>query len=488
MVSLRTRLGIYLLFLAVYLTTGAGHFLSVNHVVIYRTTQSLVERGSLALSQELIDTWIGPDGQRYGAVSLGQVVALAPLYVVGHVVDGVSPPAVQRYFIGAQRGVFGGEVPIYFVSLFNQLVMPLVCLLVFLLSLRLGVPRAPALLTTLAFGVGTAAWAYAHDNFPHPLEALLLTVAVYLLVTRRDALDARLAVLVGSVFAALVLTRVVLLAVGPALWLYLLWAARRAEGQAARQSSSLTYRAGLTAALWLPTLVVLAVILYLNGVRFGNPLTFNPLAQANGFATPLWVGLYGNLLSVGRSIFLYSPPLLLALAGWPVFWRRRRAEALLSLSLVAVILLIYSVYTEWDGGWAWGPRYLVPIVPLLIIPLGFALTSVWRLALLFVLTALGVAVQGLGIVVNYDRVHTEWLAMKLEPATAYLFVPGISAIPTHLTALLEGRHIDLRLLEVYRLFGPGALLATLLVPVALGAGGAWLLARGWHVDAARKQG
>src|SRR5205085_2923118 len=93
-----------------------------------------------------------------------------------------------------------------------------------------------------------------------------------------------------------------------------------------------------------PVVLVLGVIMSLNYLKFGTVWTFEAPAQAKGFSTPLWVGLYGNLFSAGRSIFLYSPPTLLALYAFRPFYRAHRAEALLFLSIPALYLLFYSNY------------------------------------------------------------------------------------------------------------------------------------------------
>ena len=86
------------------------------------------------------------------------------------------------------------------------------------------------------------------------------------------------------------------------------------------------------------------------------------------------------------------------------------------------------------------------------------------------LALLGVGVQILGVVVNVSYVTWDWLRMNLNPANAYLFVPEISPIPTHLKALLAGRYIDLWLLEVYKQFGISVFLITLAVPLIILAG------------------
>ena len=502
MVASRTKLGLYLLFFAVYLLFGAGHFFSTDHVSVYQTTVSLVERGNLAIPR-IIDTVRGQDGNYYSNYGLGQSLALVPWYLVGRFVDGISTPALKSYFGGVQLDIWGGTVPIFFASLFNQFIMPLLCVLVFLFCLRLGFEYRIALATTLIFGFSTSAWVYARDSFQHPLEALLLLLAIYILFVHRDDLTYKHALIAGCLLALGILTRLNLLLVAPAIAGYLFYILPDYQGAAAASNQEIGWpwldrlppdirrrlqqvwlkRANDETARYmlvfaLPVVVMLALIMYLNQVRFGSALIFNA-AQAWGFSTPLWVGLYGNLFSVGRSIFLYSPPTLLALFTFRMFYRQHRAEAVLFLAVIVIYLVIYSTFTGWHGGWSWGPRYLMPIVPLLILPLGYFLTSRWGNATVGLLAVLGIGVQLLGVTITYDFVYGDWMGMKLVPETAHIFVPELSAIPTHMRLLAAGRYVDVWVLEVYQQFGLFAFLVTALVPLLILAASVVLL-RGHH--------
>jgi hypothetical protein len=140
---------------------------------------------------------------------------------VGTFVDSISTPTLKQYFGGVQLGVWGGSVPIFFASLFNQFVMPLLCVLVYLFCLRLGFKAATAFVTTLIFGFSTAAWVYARDSFQHPLEALLLLLSIYILFVHRDDLRSKHALLAGCLLALGILTRINLLLVTPAVAGYL---------------------------------------------------------------------------------------------------------------------------------------------------------------------------------------------------------------------------------------------------------------------------
>jgi hypothetical protein len=493
LVDFRTQLGLYLLFCSIYLMSGSGHFWSTDHVAVYLTTQSLVENHNLAI-KPINNTVIGPDGRAYAVFGLGQSILSIPFYLLGTFVDDLSPPALKTYWGGVNLGDWGGTVPIFFVSLFNQFVTPLICLLVFLFCRQIGFSARRSFAITLLFGLSTAAWVSAHDYFQHALESLCLLFSIYILFAHRDHLQPRHALLSGLSLALGLLTRVNLLFIIPAMAIYLLylvlqnkWAdpvpqqmpAGVQAGQIPLPGSSGLQKlwcwsraAGLfqyLLAFSLPIILAFTLILYLNQVRFGHYLVFNPVVVKHGLSSPIWLGFYGNLLSPGRSIFLYSPPIILALFTCQRFYRRHRAEALLFLAIFMIYLVSYSLWSDWHGYWAWGPRYLWATIPLFMIPAGYFLDSQRNAVIAALLACLGMGVQILGVAINCSYMYWDWLRMNLSPQNAFLFVPDISPIPMYFRALLEQRHLDLWLLWVYRQFGLPAFLVTISVPLlALG--------------------
>jgi hypothetical protein len=74
------------------------------------------------------------------------------------------------------------------------------------------------------------------------------------------------------------------------------------------------------------------------------------------------------LVAPGRSLLIYSPPLLLALAAWPAFRRRDANAAWFILALFVTRLVFVACRSDWHGGWAIGPRYLIPTIPFLLVP------------------------------------------------------------------------------------------------------------------------
>jgi hypothetical protein len=121
----------------------------------------------------------------------------------------------------------------------------------------------------------------------------------------------------------------------------------------------------------VPLIASAVFIALLNWVRYGSPLTsgYSLLQQAT-FSTPLPVGLYGLLFSPGKGLLFYSPILWAGFAGLFIMFRTRRAEAILISLVILADLLFFAMYEFWTGGWNWGPRYLLPMVPLLVLAAG----------------------------------------------------------------------------------------------------------------------
>ena len=177
-----------------------------------------------------------------------------------------------------------------------------------------------------------------------------------------------------------------------------------------------------------------------NWVRFR---TLFERGYANeGFTGNLLEGLYGLLLSPGKSVFLYVP-LLLALpwAARP-FARRFGAEAMLIGALTLITLLQSALWWIWWAGWGWGPRFLVPLMPFLVLPLGTLFATRAGRRGLIVLLALAIGVNLLGILVDFNIYINDLTHGDMAREAIYLYQPAFSPILAHLRAL-NLRHVPI---------------------------------------------
>jgi hypothetical protein len=143
---------------------------------------------------------------------------------------------------------------------------------------------------------------------------------------------------------------------------------------------------------------------------------YQGITWSQTFSHPLGAGVYGLLLSPSRGLLLYVPLVLPALVAIPWAWRRSPVVTGVCLALLAIRVLFYAKWFAWHGGWAWGPRFLVPAMPALApLVLEIVRRLSWRRPTRAVATtavvgvmALSILVQVLGVAVRYDtdRVNT----------------------------------------------------------------------------------
>jgi hypothetical protein len=200
--------------------------------------------------------------------------------------------------------------------------------------------------------LATPLWVYSKTFFSEPSVALAFVVAA-LAAVRGDRGSAAGWALCGAALGIAALIKPVTLAVSPAFLAY-------AVSHRHRRGQALALLAG-------PMLLAVAGIATYNALRFGSPLDTGYRTAA--WNVPPWVGLYGLLLSPGKGLVWYCPPIVLGLAGWIPLARRRPRAAKLLVGASTLYLLVHSAYNHWHGGGAWGPRLILPIVPLLVLPL-----------------------------------------------------------------------------------------------------------------------
>jgi hypothetical protein len=129
----------------------------------------------------------------------------------------------------------------------------------------------------------------------------------------------------------------------------------------------------------LPPLVILAAY---NFVCFGSLVATNyawqnpPFKQASGgvldiFAAPHPGVLLALLVSPNRGLLAGTPVLILGVIGLIAMLRspQLRAEGIVFLAMIAHVLAFNMAFKAWHAGWACGPRYLIPALPFLALPI-----------------------------------------------------------------------------------------------------------------------
>jgi 4-amino-4-deoxy-L-arabinose transferase-like glycosyltransferase len=252
-------------------------------------------------------------------------------------------------------------------------------------------------------------WVYARTFFSEPLLTFFFLLTCYGIRAFHDTRAARWMVVAGLAAGLAVLTKLQGVLVLPAAAIYFVALEVRAEEKPVFLEKTGFWR-GIRGMLVPGLLFVgaLAVGLvatgYFNFARFGDVLQSGRGEVSQAF--PILQGLYGLLLSSGKSVFLYAPPIILSFFAFPRFFKRHLAEALLCVTFILTFIVFHARLQIWSGDGAWGPRYLVSTLPFWVLPIGAILKDWWRNLLtrgvVIALVLAGIFVNLLGLTINFD--------------------------------------------------------------------------------------
>lgn len=493
----RHVLTVFFAFLALYVATSGGHLYSPDEEIMFRVTESLARRGSLAI-EPMIDAQghsfasrRGVDGREYAQYGLGNSLFAVPLYWLGDLAARFVAPDVAERLLSFNTVMYvpesephGGPALMrrFAVSFWGSIVGAATCALLWAFAYRLrerelrgaegqggftGLhkespaesaesqdgsassgasgaeaslgtgatlgPRAVAWLVALAYGAGTMALPHARTFFSEPLATLTALAAFYALALPQP-LRWRDALVAGIWYGLSLLTRLDSAVIAPALGLFLLlriietrWPRRTIGHLKAAELAGLLKHghvwAGVGAFCVGPLLYGL-VYAVLNWLHFGHPLTSAYADQTEGiqFRTPLLAGLYGYFMSIGKSVFLFSPAIVFGLVGWRHFARRHLTLGFALGLAVALLLIFHARWQNWAGGWCWGPRHIFMAHALVMLPaVGFfADWSRWKRLSWAVVMLIACGVQLYGASQNFIDFYILYYRTPETPPNAYV--------------------------------------------------------------------
>ena len=379
---------------AVFILTSTGRVHTQDENMTLLTTESLALRQTTELApQEITRGFYGRydvRGHARSAYGFAHSALLVPWFMVGTLaqyLSGLSATAVS----------FAVAFP---VVLSSATFSAGTVAMMFMLFRALAAPLGVSLMAALAVAFSTPIFAYSAWMFSEPLLTFLVVSAAYACFGLADTeeLSARRGFWAGLLLGYAVLVRPTAIILAPLFVLAILVARRRQ---------------GVRPAIDLVLMVVLgaAFTLAYNAAVFGSPFEFGypDVAeggrQLNTFRTPVFRGLMGFLFAPGKSIFIFAPAILLSIAAMPRLWRRNKGLAVAAYAAPIAYLLFFSRYTSWEGGFSYGPRYLVPALTLLAVGVAAFFHESpkrWRV-FGYALVLAGFAVQVLGISVSFTE-------------------------------------------------------------------------------------
>ena len=316
---------------------------------------------------------INKDGKRFMVYNPGQTIIFIPIYYIANL---VSTDEANAYYFSA-----------FCVSFINYMAHALCAFILFKIALLLGAVKKQAYLVSIFFGLTSYSFVFAQSTYEHHFEMFFILLSVYFALkkdTNHAGLLSGLMLSIGLVFRTTSILAV------PAILLI-----QKNNNERLKVLVSLT--------------IGVAFVMLYNYYRFGNPLETGyslawSLAHSDKYDFWSFSGFpeafFGFLFSPGKGLIFFSTTIVIALFGIKTFWKKQRLIFYAILVISAAYLIIFSLNFAWHGSiWSYGPRYILPIIPFLYLPIIYLKPQKW----VFVTLLLAFILQIVLISVNYKR-------------------------------------------------------------------------------------
>jgi hypothetical protein len=393
---------------AIFFTVFAAYMVTTSREVpwgdahgMYDVAENLVVSRSIAIGFPWpIDIPKGRNGKYYGITPIGTSLVHLPGVLIEQAAAGIKPelrPIVKPIAAHIAPSALGA----------------LTCVLFFLLCRQLGASVRSSSITTALLAFASTLWVYSHYPYSEILQTAAFTGFCLQVLRTADEPTRKNGIYFGLWAGALLNTKYVFALAIALCGLYLCWLLR----QRLRE---------LREVLMWAAICGLPFVLLAAGYNYARWGSFTKSGYETYidvfFGGSVFAGVWGMLLSPNKSAFLYSPPLVLALFGLA-----RAPRRYLGLAAVGFLPLfvLYASYKAWSGDYAWGPRFFVFGVPLLLAPAALVLDRLARIprtSILAALFAAGVAVQILGLSFYWDQ----WIRISMTARNQWLGNPNRS--------------------------------------------------------------
>lgn len=297
---------------------------------------------------------------------------------------GASLVAFPFFFLGQLIGA--AQISTFLVTtLFTILTM----MLMVKFGNKLGLPKSVSLFSALAYGFATNSWGYSVTLYAHPISAFLILSAIYLTVfANKNASILRL-------FLVWIIYSIAVYIDFPNLFIFLpIIGLLSLDGitvvkQELRKRVNLNLKYVIAPFIFIALMAVYGLYNYNN---FGSPMRLsNALPRVQDLkdekranpergSDPVAVlqtrnmleGFHSFTISHDRGMLVYTPVAVLSLFALGYFKRQKRAEFLL-FAIPITCLTLYTMFVDPYGGWAFGSRYMLAVLPALCILAGIGL-------------------------------------------------------------------------------------------------------------------
>ena len=360
---------------------------------------------------------------------------------------------------------------------------------VYLILLSMGFRTETAVVGSLTFGLGTMAWPFAKTLYRDVLlmfcgAIVVLGLSLSKHEDRHKGYAGLALILLGLSGSILAKRTAWVMAPALALAVALAW-------KSSSRPNRTQWRIVAAVCLFGIALIVAAIAIPSKGLLARYSVTHYTFALTRiieGVGSSTLPAILGPFFSPGKSIFLFSPVLILAPIGLVRGWTKNKTVFV--FIIVTIILLVAAqalFYRElWAGIPVWGLRFMLLTMPMMailcapIIDLVFTLNRRCQKWTLFGLLGVSTLVQLAGAVIVWHIPLLEWHRLGWDPyQPSAVWKLANSPLPIHFTAMLNPANFDM---AWFRVLGIDPLSICIPVIIVLIAGGCaaflyWILQR-----------
>ena len=352
----KNKIIIFKVWLCIFLSLGfsSGHI--ENPDTHLRLTQAinLVNNNTISIPKGIGNVTHGniaydKNGTAYSVYNPGQIVLFTPIV---YAIQKINIEGIDSYYIIA-----------FFVSFLNYAVLGLIGCLLFEFGNHFKISFKKNISCILTFVFTSYCFAHSQDSYEHIYEGLFILLSFFYALKLSKTKQLKYLLLTSiSIGIGLIFRTTTVLVIPGILILIKNWKNR----------------------LYLLTFIFPFFTFFLrnNYFRFDNilnngysdawELAFNKSAGTAFSTLNIPKHIFGFIFSPTKGLLFFSPSIILGIFGW-ILAPKTLNRLLISVCItVFLYLIIYGANFAWHGSaWCWGPRYIIPIIPLVYLGIFF---------------------------------------------------------------------------------------------------------------------
>jgi hypothetical protein len=411
---MRFKLILFLLMYALFVLLSSGYvdsqdglqYLTIARQMYHQRTLEMPE-GSYPQDNIHMNINIGIDGKKYSPTGIGFSASLLPAVFIEDILLKITNKSPEYYF------PLKNDWPVLFAaSITNAFWAALFVVGLYTYLKNIEIKHKEAKYLSIVLFLGSNLVVHSKHVFAHMMFVTSLLYIFLFIKLAKNTSKHMYYILSGFAFSVLVIsynpTFFLIIPIIPIFYLLVNKFTIKANDVKKLVFDSLLFLLG--------SIPLLSLYFYVNNFRFGGILKSGYSSSSIPIPPlpPAFViveGIWSLLFSPGKSIFLFTPILLLLL-----FFAYKIKIKLIPELISGIVLFLLHLWTfgsflggpdflVWHGDSSWGPRYLLPILPFFLIIIAHIyvqLNTIQKKLVFLPLLLIGIYVNFLGVVLPYQ--------------------------------------------------------------------------------------